>query len=150
MYAAPLGTTADARTTSSTADSTIVSLLKGLVHLLSGTGQLNPTARAGAATHLHAPAANTIAVVTLAATPGSGHAIGLVVAAFSATPAAGAVLTIAEGATTVFHAYIPAAGPHTIPFHAPLLGAAGAAVVVTLTAGGAGVSGSLSVHSWTE
>lgn len=108
--------------------------------------------RAAAAANIHLPSSNTAAVVTFAAA-GSGvsNVIGGVAWSYSATPTAGN-LKIEDGSgTTVFSIDITSAGPGFIPFARPLRGATNTALIITLAAGGSGVSGKANALSkWTE
>jgi len=103
-----------------------------------------------AASHHHEPAANTAAVVTLAA-PGAGvsNVIGQVTWSYDGEPTSG-TLTIAQGATTIFKVDITTSGPGPISWPVPMKFAANSVVTVTLAAGGAGISGIVNVHAWTE
>jgi hypothetical protein len=108
--------------------------------------------RAAASTNVHAPASNTAAVVTYSA-GGSGvaHVISGVAWSYGGAPTSGN-LKIEDGSgTTVFSVDVTAAGPGFIPFNPPLKGTANTAMIVTLAAGGSGVSGKVSVlGKWTE
>lgn len=95
-----------------------------------------------AATNVHAPAANTAAVLNYAAA-GSGlsHAISGVAWSYNADPTGGN-LKIEDGSgTTVFSVDITSKGPGFFLFPEPLRGSANTALIVTLTAGGASVTG---------
>jgi len=115
------------------------------------TSTVAPAGKAGAAGNVHEPAANTAAVVTLAAAGvGISHVLGLAAWSYDGAPTAGS-LTIEDGAgTTVFKVDITAAGPGYFPFVPGLKGTANAAMIATLAAGGGGVNGIISVHAWTE
>lgn len=102
---------------------------------------------------VHAPASNTAAVVTIsAAGAGVSNVISGVVASYSGgTPTAGN-LKIEDGSgTTVFTCDVTAAGPLPIVFPRPIKGSANTQLIVTLAAGGSGVSGKVNVlNKWTE
>lgn len=107
---------------------------------------------AAAASDVHAPAVNTAAVVTYAAAgAGIAHAISGIAYSYSAAPTGGN-LKVEDGAgVTVFSLDITAAGPDVVYFDPPKKGAANTAMIVTLAAGGAGVTGKVSVLShWTQ
>lgn len=108
--------------------------------------------RAAAAADVHEPASNTAAVVTYAA-GGAGvyHVIGGVCWSYSGVPTGGN-LKITDDGATVFSIDIVAAGPGAIVLPRPKKNAvANKALVITLTAGGSGVTGKLSITShWTE
>lgn len=91
------------------------------------------------------PAVNTAATVTLAA-PGSGkrHMITQIDWSYSGAPT-NATLTINLGAETITY-YVIVGGPGQLFFDEGLFGDDNAAVVVTLSAAGASVSGSVVVH----
>ena len=81
---------------------------------------------------------------------GVSNVLALVAWSYDNTPTAGS-LTIEDGSgTTVFKVDITAAGPGFIPFDPPLKGTANTALIATLAAGGAGVSGIVNLHTWTE
>lgn len=90
---------------------------------------------------------NADAVVTLAA-PASDRAnvVDQVIAGFDDDPAAAVVLTITDGTKTLYFP-ITKGGLAPVPLHAPFIGAKGAAVTITLPAGGSGVTGYLNVAS---
>ncbi len=104
-----------------------------------------------AAANVHEPAANTAAVITYAAGGGGvSHVISGVAWSYDAVPTAGS-LTIEDGlGTTIFVVSITAAGAGFFMFAPRLLGTAATALVVTLAAGGAAVTGKVSVMGhWT-
>jgi len=108
------------------------------------------TARAAAAANMNAPAAKTEAVVTKAAAgEGVYNVLGGVYWSYDDDPTAGG-LVITDGGTTVFSLAITSKGPGFLPFTPPLKSAANAALVATLAAGGASVTGKLNLHAWTE
>jgi len=110
----------------------------------------SPTAQAVSAGHVHEPAANTAAVVTLVApAAGVSNVVGLVVYSYDGAPAAGS-LTITDDGTVVFKVDIVASGVGALSFVPPLKFTAATATVVTLAAGGGAVSGIVNVHAWTE
>lgn len=97
-----------------------------------------------AAANFHAPAANTAAVVTKAAVAGKKHVItGLIVSyTGSGTLAGGNVIIEDVSGTTVFSLNFEAKGTFVIPFPTPMRTAAvNTAMIVTLAAGSANVSG---------
>jgi len=97
------------------------------------------------------PAANTAAVVTLAA-PGAGvrNVIGVIGWSYDGEPANGS-LTIASGGADFFKIDITTSGPGFYPFlPRPLRLPAGQAVTITLSAAGVGISGIVNTHAWTE
>ena len=98
-----------------------------------------------------APAANTNAVVNYAAAgAGVQHCISGIAWSYSGSPTAGN-LQVTDGGNIIFNIDITAAGPGVINFMPPKKAAANSALAITLAAGGAGVSGKLSVLShWTE
>lgn len=108
--------------------------------------------RAASTADVHAPASATAAVVTYAAAgAGVSHVIGGVAWSYNATPTAGNLKVEDGSGTTVFTVDITAAGPGFFLFPRPKKGTANTAMIVTLAAGGSGVSGKVSVTShWTE
>ncbi len=107
---------------------------------------------AGAAADIHAPAANNAAVVTYAAVAGVRHAISGIAWSYSAAPTNGGLTIQDVSGTTVFTIDITAAGPGVIIFpRAKKSAAVNTALIVTLAAGGGGISGKVSVlNHWTE
>jgi hypothetical protein len=111
---------------------------------------VSSTARAMGTSKTHAPAADTAAVVTLAAAgEGVSHVITGIYFGYDDTPTGGS-LTVTDGGSTVFQIPVTAAGAGFIPFDPPLKGTANSEVVVTLAAGGGSVSGAVNVNCWTE
>ncbi len=111
----------------------------------------NPAA-AASTSDAAAPASNTAAQITYAAAgAGVSHAISGVAWSYSAAPTGGN-LKIEDGSgNTVFTMDITAAGSGFIPFPVPKKGSANTALIVTLAAGGSGVTGKVSVLGhWTE
>lgn len=108
-------------------------------------------AMAASSGHVHEPADNTDAVVTLAAAGAdTKNVLGMVAWSYTDDPTGGS-LTIEDGSgTTVFKVEITTGGPGYIPFTPPLAGSDNTAMVVTLAAGGASIGGIVSVHAWTE
>jgi len=104
-------------------------------------------AQPAASTQVHEPAANTAAVVTLAAAgAGKRHVIASVEWSYDANPTAGS-LAITDGGTQVFKVDITKGGPGFFQWVPPKRFAANSAVVATLAAGGASVSGIVNVHA---
>ena len=110
-----------------------------------------PAGVAAAATNSDEPAANTAAVVTLAAAGGGvSNVLGLVTWSYDLLTVAGTLVIEDGGGTTVFKVDIPESGPGFFPFNPGLMGTANTAMIITLAAGGAGVSGIVNVHAWTQ
>jgi hypothetical protein len=102
--------------------------------------------------NVNVPASNTNAVITYAAgAAGVRHCIGGVAWSYSASPTGGR-LKIEDGSgNIVFDIDITAGGPGFVPFAQPLQGTAATALIVTLTAGGSGIQGKVTVlNHWTE
>lgn len=92
------------------------------------------------------PAANTAAVVTYAAVSGRKHIITGIAWSYNAVPTNGNLKVEDVSGTTVFSMDITAAGPGVITFPQPKCSvAANTAMIVTLAAGGALVTGKLSI-----
>ena len=94
---------------------------------------------------VHAPASNTAAVVTYAAVSDRRHAINGIAWSYSGAPTGGNLKVEDGSGTTVFTMDVTAAGAGFVPFAAPLAGRNNTALIVTLAAGGSGVSGKVSV-----
>src|SRR5947209_7971219 len=98
------------------------------------------------------PASNTAAVITYAAgSAGVQHCLSGVAWSYSAAPTNGN-LKIEDGSgNTIFSVDITAAGPGFIPFNPPKKGTAATALIITLAAGGTGISGKINACGhWTE
>jgi hypothetical protein len=108
----------------------------------------NPVASGGAVTPGAAAdnataAANTAVVVTYAATPGVSHIIDEIHLGYSAAPVGGTI-QVADGATVIYGPLpVTAAGLAFLPVRKR--GGAGAAMTITLSAGGSGVVGYLAI-----
>lgn len=100
-------------------------------------------------TDVATPAANSAATVTYTGTAGVHDVVGQVTWSYSADPTGG-LLTIKEGSTVVFSAQITKGGPGQLTFDPPITVTDGQNLVVTLSAGGSGISGQVSVTHWTE
>ena len=152
------------------ANGTIQQYLRGLVKLiaakiavqldLGGTAisQTNPlpvsqTRVVCAIADVHAPAANTAAIVTYAADATKKHVItGVAWSYAGGTPVGGNLKIEDVVGTVIFTVDIDKSGPGGFEFPRPKIGAAAnTAMVVTLAAGGAGVTGKVSVENhWLE
>ena len=105
-----------------------------------------------AAGNKHLPASNTAAVVTKAA-PGAGlfNVIGGVYWSYDGAPTGGSLKIEDVSGTIVLEVDITADGPGFLPFSPPIRNAAAnTALIVTLAAGGSGVTGKLAVNAWVE
>lgn len=100
--------------------------------------------------NVHAPAANTAAVVTFAAVTGKRHHLVYIAWSYSATPTGGNLKVEDASGTTVLDVDITAGGPGSLQFENPLRGEVGNALIVTLAAGGAGISGKVNAYKFTE
>lgn len=91
-------------------------------------------------------AANTAVVQTYTAETGRQHVLAAVLASYSAAPTGGR-LTIEDAAgNVVFDADIIAGGLTPFYFDPPLAGSPGAALIITLAAGGGSVVGKLNLR----
>jgi len=105
-----------------------------------------------AAADVHAPAANTAAVVTYAAVAGEKHVVtGIAWSYIGGTPDGNLTIEDVSG-TTVFTLDIDKSGAGSVEFPIPKKSAAAnKAMIITLAAGGDGVTGKVSViNHWTE
>jgi hypothetical protein len=100
-----------------------------------------------AAADVHAPAANTAAVVTYNAVATGQHVVSGVAWSYSGTGTlTGGNLLIEDGAgTTVFTMDVTEKGAGFVPFAPPKRGSKNRLMRVTLAAGGADVTGKVSV-----
>ena len=113
-------------------------LMAASVPVVVASDQRPPTAPASTA-HVHAPAANTAAIVTLSAVVAKKHYLPRVVWSYDAVPTGGG-LTVTDDGDTVFSISIPADGPGFVPLGIES-GTSNTDMVVTLAAGGAAVTG---------
>jgi len=98
---------------------------------------------------VHEPAANTDAVVTLTAAGENRHHV-LSAVAFSYNGVPTGALTITDGGTTIFKVHILTKRAYFFSFVPALRCMANSEVVVTLAAGGSGVTGCVNVNTWVE
>lgn len=106
-----------------------------------------------AAGDVHEPAVNTAAIVTYGATADVNHVItGVAWSYHGGIPANGNLLVEDVAGTTVFSVDIHEEGPGGYIFPKPKkAAAANTAMIITLAAGGAGITGKVSVlNHWTE
>ena len=132
-----------------------VCLAKNIALVMCTTGLVaeQEKAIAAAAADVHAPAANTAAVVTYAAVEAVKHHItGVAWSYDGGIPTNGNLLIEDVSGTTVFTMDITEEGPGFVVFPKPKQSAAvNTAMIITLAAGGAGVTGKISVlNHWTE
>jgi hypothetical protein len=105
---------------------------------------------AGAAANMAVPAGDTAASVIFALVADLSHVISGIAWSYSATPTGGN-LQVIDGTTTILSLDVTAAGPGFLQFNPPLKNTAGAALTVTLAAGGGVVAGKVAVLGhWTE
>jgi hypothetical protein len=107
---------------------------------------------AGSTGDVHAPSSNAAAVVTYAAAgAGVAHAISGMAWSYDLDPTGGS-LKIEDGAgSTVFHVAVTSKGPGFFVFPQPKKGSANTALIITLAAGGSGVTGKVNaLNHWTE
>ena len=114
----------------------------------SGRLMVLPGSQPANAANKHEPASNTAAVITYAAGgAGVSHVISGVAWSYNDDPTGGN-LKIEDGSgTTVFSVDITAAGPGFFVFPEPLRGTANTALIITLAAGGASVTGKVNALS---
>jgi hypothetical protein len=93
---------------------------------------------------VNAPSSNTAAVLTYAAVSDRRHVLDGVQFSYSGGTPTGGNLKVEDGAgTTVLSLDVTAAGHGWVPFAPGLAGRVNTAMIVTLAAGGSGVSGKL-------
>jgi hypothetical protein len=96
------------------------------------------------AADIHAPAANTAAVVTYAASAGKKHYLYGFTWSYSAAPTGGNLIIEDVSGTTVFTTDISAAGPGQLIFDPPIVSSVvNTAMIITLHAGTGTVVGKL-------
>lgn len=105
----------------------------------------------GIAGNVHAPAADTAAVITKSAPTGTNvNVLGGVFWSYDADPTGGNLKIENGSGTTVFSIDITTGGAGFFPFDPPMKGDVETALIITLAAGGGAVSGKVSVNAWTE
>lgn len=118
------------------------------------TGAIDSAGRAATSTVPSDPtsataAANTAVVTTYAAVAGQRHRLTLLDASYSAAPA-GARVLVQDGAATVYDHDYGATQPSSVPIPpGGIQGSVNTQMVVTLAAGGAGVTGKLNTAKMT-
>lgn len=101
--------------------------------------------------NLNAPAVDTNAVVTLTAIADKGHVLQQVTYSYhGAAPTAGSLIVEDGLGTTVFDVDITNAGEASLEFNPPIKGSKNTALVITLAAGGATVTGKVNVGHYTD
>lgn len=93
---------------------------------------------------VHANATNAVATASKAAEADRQHILRVVVASFSQAPTSAVTLTLREGSTTLATHYIAGVGPYVILLDGHRA-ATNTAVSAELAAGGAGVTGQVSL-----
>lgn len=93
----------------------------------------------------HAPSSNTAAVITVAAVPGVKHELEMLFWSYDADPTAGGITIECPSGTTVASFSCPTKGPGFLPFSGSCMKmpTANAAMIITLAAGGSGVTGKI-------
>lgn len=102
-------------------------------------------ARRFATTNRHYPSANTDAVVTYAAVSGKAHGIQKIWYSYDSTPTNGRIYVEDGSGTVVFDQDIATSGPGFVDFGEDVAGTDNTALIITLAAGGAGVTGKLNI-----
>jgi hypothetical protein len=95
----------------------------------------------------HYPAANTAATQTIAAVVGKRHVLFKIAYSYSAAPTGGR-LSVTDGGTTVFDVDITLAGPGAFTLMEPM--GINSEMIVTLAAGGVGITGKLQFTYFTR
>ena len=91
----------------------------------------------------HSPASNTAAVLTFAAVPNCRQAVYKIIWSYDSDPTGGQ-LTVTTGGEVLFQVDVTVGGPGFIPIL--VTGKLNQNLVITLAAGGAGVSGKVNVE----
>jgi hypothetical protein len=96
------------------------------------------------------PTSNTAAVVTYAAVSDRCHSITGLAWSYDGAPTGGSLKVEDGSGTTVFKIDVTAAGPGVIYFNPPKMGTKNTAMIITLAAGGSGVTGKVSILGHTR
>jgi hypothetical protein len=98
-----------------------------------------------------APSSNAAAVVTYSAVVGQAHVVSAVGWSYSGTPTGGNIKIEDGSGNTVLSLDVTTGGAGVLKFDPYKRGTTNTALIVTLAAGGSGVSGKVSVFGhWTE
>lgn len=91
----------------------------------------------------HKPSSNTAAVITIAAVPGVAHELESVSFSYNGTPTNGNFKIESPSGTTLYEVYVTSAGAGPMPLGNSCLKSpsVNAEMIITLAAGGSGVSG---------
>jgi hypothetical protein len=91
----------------------------------------------------HKPSSNTAAVITIAAVPGVAHELELLGFSYDGAPTGGNLKVESPSGTTLLELYVTSAGAGFVPLSGSCLKSTSvnAAMIITLAAGGSGVSG---------
>lgn len=89
-------------------------------------------------------AANTAITLTIPGSGGLRHYLGSVTFGYDATPTSGR-MTVLDGSTVIHDEFVGAAGAVGRVFPEPKATSVGNSLVITLTAGGTGVKGSITI-----
>jgi len=109
-----------------------------------------PMSQLVSANNLDTPAVNTAAVITKAAVAGVGHVLSGIYWSYDDDPTGGRI-TVENGAgTIVFDIDVTDKGTGFLPFTPPIRGGNNVAMIVTLAAAGAAVTGKLNINTWQE
>lgn len=88
------------------------------------------------------PSSNTAAVITIAAVSNVAHEVEQIAFSYDGAPTGGNVKIESPSGTTLCEHYVTGAGSGPVPLgNSCLKGAVGQALIITLAAGGSGVSG---------
>jgi hypothetical protein len=147
-YGLGVDVTRSALPTGAATQATLAAILALLPTALGGSGGLKveQTRTVCASADVHAPAANAAAVVTYGADATKCHVVTGIAWSYVGGIPVGGNLLITDDGVTVFSLDIDQSGPGSIEFARPKKqAAANKALVITLAAGGAGVTGKLSI-----
>lgn len=126
----------------SNVDTNVVGTSLDFRHLSMGISEMLPMS----ASDTNISAANVDAVITLsAAGVGRNHTISGVSFSYSGVPTAGSFFQIQSGGSVVFKQYVSTAGINSVLFDEMKVGSENSAVVLTLSAGGIGIIGIVSI-----
>ena len=111
--------------------------------------QVDAAPQASNPAHTSTPAVNTAAVLTLVAGgAGVAHVIASIDWSYNDDPTGGSLI-ITDGGVAEWTVAVTNGGPGFFSWEPPRSFSLNSQVIVTLAAGGAGVTGTLNIHSWT-
>lgn len=130
----------------------VYSIIPVLITGSTGSSQVDQKSRSVSTSQVDTPASNIAAVITLiTAGVGVSNVISGIAWSYTADPVGGNLMVENGSGIVIFSVDITNQGPGFIPFNPPKKGSTNTAMIITLSAGGVGVTGKVNLlNSWTE